>query len=138
MRSKLVPMALALVLALILAGPAGAQQSLPAGPPPNPNKVVPDQQLENVNQRLLAAAEQLRKAAEDGDKDHAARALDYAYDSVKESRDVFDDLPEGQRAPYIQAFTTAEQALDRKDPAAGAEALKALRERVLALVAGKG
>ncbi|MEK0085577.1 hypothetical protein [Benzoatithermus flavus] len=128
----------ALATALVLPGLAGAQQSLPTEPPPNPQKVVPDQRLENVNQRLLTASEQLHKAAEDRDKDHAARALDYAYDTVQEVRSVFAGLPQDQRAPYDQAFAEAERTLKTKDPAASAEALKQLRERVLDLVAGKG
>lgn len=138
MRPKLLPLALALALALALPGLAGAQQSLPTEPPANPRRVVPDQRLENVNQRLIAAADQLEKAAQDRDADHAARALDYASDSVRESRGVFEGLPETERAPYMQAFTEAEQALARKDPAAGAAALRQLRQRVLDLVAGRG
>jgi hypothetical protein len=136
MRMKLLPLALAAALAL--PGVAGAQQSLPTEPPANPRQVVPDQRLENVNQRLLNAAETLHKAAESGNEAHAADALALGRQTVSDVRAVFADLPQDQRAAYEEAFSTAEQALARNDPRAGATAMQDLRRRVLDLVAGKG
>jgi hypothetical protein len=124
---------LSLVLTLALVGAAAAQQSLPTEPPPNPDEVVPDQRLENVDQRLLTAGEQLRRAAEARDDDRTRRALEYGRDTLGTVRGVFDDLPAPQRQPYAEALSKAEQVLATGDPGASADAMQTLQQTIRAL-----
>ena len=126
---------LAFVVALASADLASAQQSLPTQPPPNPGNVVPDQRLENVDQRLLTAGEELRLAAEVGEEARTRRALDYGRDSLQSVHDVFDGLPANQRQPYLYAVAKAEQVLGTGDPAKAAEAMKTLQETIRDLAA---
>jgi hypothetical protein len=125
---------LAVLAALHLPGTVGAQQSLPTDPPPNPHQVVPDHRLEVADQKLLTAGEQLRRASEAGDADRAERALGYGRQTIREVRDVFDDLPQARRTPYEEAFLQAEQALQINDPAAGADAMQELQQKLRELV----
>lgn len=126
---------LALVLALASASMASAQQSLPTQPPPNPGNVVPDQRLENVEQRLLTAGEELRLAAEVGEEARTRRALDYGRDSLQSVHDVFEGLPADRRQPYLDAVAKAEQVLETGDPGKAAEAMKTLQETIRDLAA---
>ena len=125
---------LALELASILPGIAAGQQSLPTTPPPNPQQIVPDQRLENVDQRLLTAAEQLKRAADDGDQSRIEEAVGFGRQTIQEVRDVFDDLPQDKRLAYEEAFLKAEQALQGGDPRAGAAAMQTLQQQVRELV----
>jgi hypothetical protein len=79
----------AILVALILPGTIAAQQSLPTQPPPNPQEVVPDQRLENVDQRLLMAAEQLKQAADIGDRSRADQAIKFGQQTIEDVRDAF-------------------------------------------------
>jgi hypothetical protein len=125
---------LALVLASILPGIAAGQQSLPTSPPPNPQQIVPDQRLENVDQRLFTAAEQLKEAAESGEQGRIDKAVGFGRQTIQEVRDVFNNLPEDKRLPYEEAFLKAEQALQGGDPHAGAAAMQTLQQQVRELV----
>jgi hypothetical protein len=129
------PSATVLILALALSGVASAQQSLPTQPPPNPAEVVPDQRLENVDQRLLTAGEQLRRAAEAVEDARTQRALDYGRDSLQSVRDVFDDLPADRGQPYLDAVAEAQQVLETGDPGKAAEAMKTLQQTIRDLAA---
>ena len=120
--------------ALFLPAVASGQQSLPTEPPPNPHEVVPDQRLENVQQRLLVAAEQLKGAADSSNQSHAQQAFHYAHATIDDVRDVFDDLPQERRIQYEQALLEAEQALATGDPRLGAQAMQTLEERIRELV----
>jgi hypothetical protein len=120
--------------ALLLPAAALGQQSLPTEPPPNPHEVVPDQRLENVQQRLFVAAEELKKAADSGNQSHAEQAFSFGQATIRDVRGVFDDLPEERRLQYEEALLKAEQALATGDPRAGADAMQALEERVRELV----
>ena len=124
----------ALLATICLPVMAVAQQSLPTDPPPNPHQVVPDQQLENVDQRLLVAGEQLREAAEAGNANRTEEALGVGQRTVAEVRNVFDGLPQEQRAAYEEALNKAQQVLNQGDPRAGAEAMKTLQETIRTLV----
>lgn len=136
MRWKLAP--ITIVVALALPGTIAGQQSLPTEPPPNPQEVVPDQRLENVDQRLLLAAEQLKRAADDGDRSRVDEAIGFGRQTVQEVREVFDDLPRDRRVPYEEAFLEAEQALRNSDARAGAEAMQMLQQRVRELATRGG
>ena len=117
MRTSLISITIA--GALFLPAVASGQQSLPTEPPPNPHEVVPDQRLENVQQRLLVAAEQLKGAADSSNQSHAQQAFHYAHATIDDVRDVFDDLPQERRIQYEQALLEAEQALATGDPRLG-------------------
>jgi hypothetical protein len=123
-----------MLAALCLPGAAAAQQSLPTEPPPNPHEVIFDQRLENADQRLLTAGEELRRAADAADQDRTRKALSYSRETLGAVRAVFDDLPPARRTPYDEAFAQAEQALQTGDPNVGAEAFKALQEKIRELV----
>jgi hypothetical protein len=118
------------LLALALPGAAIAQQSLPTEPPANPNEIVPDQRLEVVDQRLLTAGEQLRRAADARDDDRTQRALGYGRDTLGAVRGVFDDLPAAQRQPFIDAVSEAERVLSTGDPGASADAMQTLQQAI--------
>ena len=129
MRAKLALPVVTLVLAL--SGAASAQEyNLPTTPPANPQKVVPDQQLENVDQRLQFAADRLQQAAEKGDQQRLDLAFRDGRDAIQEVRKVFGDLPQERRTPYEEAVLKAEQVLQGKDARAGAAAIRTLQQRV--------
>jgi hypothetical protein len=130
-----IPVILVFVVALALSSIAGAQQSLPTQPPPNPGKIVPDQRLENVEQRLLTAGEELRLAAEIGEDARTQRTLGYGRDTLESVRDVFDDLPAARRQPYLDAVAKTEQVLETGDPGKAAEAMKTLQQTIRDLAA---
>ena len=88
------------LVALILPGTIAGQQSLPTDPPPNPQEVISDQRLENVDQRLLMAAEQLKQAADIGDQSRTDQAIGFGEQTIQDVRDAFDDVPEDRRMPY--------------------------------------
>ena len=121
--------------ALLLPAIAVGQQSLPSEPPPNPHEVVPDQRLANVQQRLFAAAEQLKLAADSGNQSHVEQAFRMGNATIHDVRGVFDDLPEQRRQQYEEALLEAEQALATGNPRAGADAMQALEQRIRELVA---
>lgn len=69
------PVALA---ALALSGAAWAQQyNIPTNPPANPQEIVPDQRLENIDARLVWVTGQLRDAADTGEEKG-----DYVHDKA--------------------------------------------------------
>jgi hypothetical protein len=123
---------LKLLVLAVLAVPcaATAQQSLPTKPPPNPHGVVSDQRLENVDQRLLTAGEQMRLAAEAKEDGRTQKALQYGRDTLGAVRSVFEDLPPDRQQAYRQACDQAAQALETGDPGRGAEAFKTLQQRI--------
>jgi hypothetical protein len=121
---------LLLLAALAVPGAAAAQQSLPTEPPPNPHEVVSDQRLENVDQRLLTAGEQMRLAAEAKEDGRIQKSLQFGRDTLGAVRSVFEDLPPDRQRPYEQACDQAAQALETGDPGRGAEAFKVLQERI--------
>jgi hypothetical protein len=129
------PSAMVLILALASSGVASAQQSLPTQPPANPGEVVPDQRLENVDQRLLTSGEELRRAAEAEDQDRTQTAIDQGRDTLESVRDVFDDLPAERRQPYLDAVAKAQQVIETGDPGRAAEAMQTLQETVRDLAA---
>jgi len=132
MRTSLI--GITIVGTLLLPPVAIAQQSIPTQPPPNPHEVVPDQRLENVQQRLFVAAEQLKKAGDSGNQSHAEQAFHYAHATISDVRSVFADLPQERRIQYEQALLEAEQALAKGDPRLGAEAMQTLEKNVRELV----
>ena len=133
MSSRLIGIAMAWTL-LVPAVTMG-QQSLPTSPPPDPHDVAPDQRLENVEQRLFVAAEQLKMAADAQDPQRADEALRYGQLTIRDVRGVFDELPEPRRIQYEEALLKAEQVLAKGDPRAAAEAMQALQQEIRALTA---
>ena len=132
-------LALAAVLALTLAGPLAAQDtSLPDAEPKDPQGVLPDQRLEVANKEMAYAAERLDKAAEEGHEAAIAGAFDESRETLREVRELFQRLPQNERAPYEEALNKTEQALNGGDAKAGAAAMRELRQRVLDLVAARG
>lgn len=125
----------ALLAGLVLATPVSAQQYLPTDPPPNPHDVVPDQRLENVNQRLLLANDRLQKAAEDGDQRRIEQALTESREALYSVQDVVDNLPPDRREPYYEALKKTAQVLESGDPRVSATALEALRQQILMITA---
>lgn len=127
-------------LAFTAAAPAPARaqsRDLPTQAPANPQGKVPDQRLEVADQNMVYAAERLDTAARQGNDKVLSEALEQSRITVQQIRTIFKDLPQDQRAPYEDALARAEQALAQRDPAAGAAAMRALRERVLSLTAGR-
>jgi hypothetical protein len=133
MRRKLASMVL--VTGLALPGVAVGQQSLPSEPPPNPRQVVPEQRLKIVDQRLLMSAEKLQRAADAGGGTRVDEAMKFSLETIEETRDVFGDLPQEQRAAYEQAIVAAEQTLGSGDARASAAAMQKLQEQVRELTA---
>ena len=126
---------IAMAWTLFVPGMTMGQQSLPTSPPPDPHDVAPDQRLENVEQRLFVAAEQLKVAADAQDPQRADEALRYGQLTIRDVRGVFDELPEPRRIQYEEALLKAEQVLAKGDPRAAAEAMKALQQEIRTLTA---
>ncbi len=126
----------ALAVALALPIGAEAQTSLPTDPPPNPREVVPDQRLENVDQRLLLAIDRLQATEAMQPDVTKAQAFDQAKQTLAETRDVFDDVvPQSGREEYVAAIDRAERAVDQRSMDQAVAALGELRQRILALAA---
>ena len=126
----------AAMLAFALPGSSGAQQSLPDQAPPNPNEVLSDQRLKIVEHKLLVAGEKFRDAG--ADRHRAEEAFDFGRQTISDVRDAFAEVPQDERAPYIQAISRAEQALNNDDTGSGAEAMQELQETIRDLAAGSG
>ncbi|MFO1037541.1 MAG: hypothetical protein U1E45_11895 [Geminicoccaceae bacterium] len=108
---------------------AGAQQYMPTDPPANPQKVVPDQHLEVINEKLITANHVLQEAASTPSR--TDKAIAYGHTAVQAVRDALDRLPQEQQMTYEKAILQAEQALASNDPAASADAITELRNEVL-------
>ena len=123
---------------LVLAGAVPAQEyKLPTDPPPNPGKVVPNQRLEVADQNLIYAADRLDEAAQQGDQKAVSEAIGQSQQTIEQIRNIFQGLPQDQRLPYEEALLHAEQALAKGDPKLGATAMRELRQKMLANVAGQ-
>jgi hypothetical protein len=123
---------------LVLAGAVPAQEyKLPTDPPPNPGKVVPNQRLEVADQNLVYAADRLDEAAQQGDQKAVSEAIGQSQQTIEQIRNIFQGLPQDQRVPYEDALLRAEQALAKGDPKLGATAMRELRQKMLANVAGQ-
>lgn len=130
---------LATTLALALVAPAFAQNTgLPDGEPEDPKGVLSSQRLEATNKGMAYAAERLDNAAEGGKDIERRDALDESRQSLRELRQLIRPLPEDERAPFEAAAAEAEGALGGGDPRAGAEAMRALRQKMLDLLAARG
>lgn len=129
----------ALTLALatcLVASAVGAQGYLPTDPPANPREIVPDQRLENVNQRLLLAVDRLQ-ASQAVDQGYAPEeALAQVKQTLAEVRKVYDDIASAEeRAPYLAAIERAQRAVEAGGVDDAIAALVELRDRVSRITA---
>lgn len=117
--------------ALLLAPPAGAQSNLPTDPPANPREIIPDQRLENVNQRLLLAVDRLQAAKAVDEGYPTGEALEQAGQTLADVRDVFDGIvPSNLREAYLTAIERAERAVEAGGVDDAISAMVVLRDRV--------
>lgn len=129
-------LAAAAALTFLVSVSAGAQQYMPTDPPANPQKAVPDQRLEVINEKLITASHVLQEAA--ATPSRTDKAIAYGHTAVQAVRDALDALPQDQQATYEKAITRAEQALASNDPAVSADAIAELRDEVLRIAQGPG